>query len=137
MAKEVCSSFNELLETVAALNNQPNRPGEEDNYDLGHTNNISLAPQDGIFPKVRGGEESLKKWRCVGKGRNASQKIDFIIDHLGVTVMLPYNGDLRTEYFQCKNEHPVEVLKRIFEWVLLKSYGWAENFSLSFFYFCK
>lgn len=125
MAK-VCTTLNELLESVGKLISDPKA---KENYDLGRTNYFDLVPEDGILPKVK---DEITKWRLLGKSSDSRPMISFLIDRRWVTVKWSNGKDVWKQDFQCKANHPVDVLRSIFEW---KSYGWAENLSFSFFLF--
>lgn len=120
----VCTTFSELLEVVAQLVSD----SKSKDYDLGRTNRFYLVPEDGHLPLVKGG---TKKWMSLGRTKNSKPMVDLMVDRRWVTITISDDGEDRMQHFQCiRSKHPVEVLRDIFEWK--KSYGWAENLSLSF-----
>jgi hypothetical protein len=108
MAKE-CTSLGELLELVAQLVSDTRSKG----YDLGKTNYFTLIPSNGKIPKFRD-EFAFYKWRFLGKNTNPQPRVEFQIDRLWVTMMVHVDGSAWIEHFPCKNEHPVELLRRAF-----------------------
>lgn len=123
MAKK-CISLGELLESVDQLVSNT----KSKDYGLGRTNYFTLIPSNGTFPKFRE-EYSFDKWRFLGKNLNPQPRMEFQVDRLWVTITVYVDGNAWIEHFSCKNEHPSNLLRRIFKWI----YGWAENLSFSFF----